>query len=331
MKQRIKFLAVSTLTSFALLFGLTSPALAVESQKGTGQALEISPPLLTLNADPGETINTKILVRDISSIDLVVTNEVNDFEADGETGAPKIILEKENRKPTPYSLKSWIVPIPNRELKSKEIEEIPVTINVPASASPGSYFAVVRFTGTAAEQQGTGVGLTSSVGALVFVRVSGDAKSDLQISDLYMSYEGKKKSLFESTPFDVTVKIKNSGNIVEQPSGTATVKDMFGNEIANPPVNSNKNYVLPGSTREFSATVDSSVIGKNRILFGRYTTEVTLSYGEDKTLTESTSFWVIPYKLILLVIAVLVGLVIAFRTWMRNYKKRVIRQARRRR
>ncbi len=331
MKLRLKTLAISTITSFALLLGVASPAFAVENGKGTGQALEISPPLVTVSADPGETINTKILVRDISAIDLVVSNEINDFTSDGETGAPKIILDKKDVEASPYSLRDWIAPIPTKRLKSKEIVEVPVTITVPASASPGSYFAVVRFTGAASQQEGTSVGLTSSVGALVFVRVSGEAKEKLTVSDLYTGYDGKKKGLFESTPVDITVQLKNEGNVVEQPTGLATVTDMFGNEIAKLPVNSTKNYVLPGSTRSFSVTIDKSIVGKNRILFGRYTAKVNLEYSDGKKLSDTLSFWIIPYKLILLAVAVLVGLVIAFRVWMQGYKKRVVSQARRRR
>lgn len=330
MKKQLRTLALSTIISFALLLGLATPAFAAD-KKGTGQALEISPPLLSLDADPGNSINTKILVRDISAVDLLVTTEINDFESDGVTGAPKILLNEKDSEKNPYSLKDWIATIPSIKLEAKQIESVPVTINVPASASPGSYFAVVRFSGTPANQTGTSVGLTSSVGALVFVRVSGDAKRNLTISDFYAGNDGKKKGLFESTPVDFTVQLKNEGNVVEQPVGTITVKDMFGNEQGRLPVNSTESYVLPGSTREFSAKFDSSTVGKNRILFGRYTADLKISYGDNKTLTETMSFWIIPYKLIILLVIILVGIIIAFRTWMLRYKKRVINQARRRR
>ncbi len=330
MKKQLRTLALSTIISFAMLLGLAVPAFAVE-RKGTGQALEISPPLLSLNADPGDTINTKILVRDISAVNLLVSTEINDFESDGVTGAPKILLNEKDAENNPYSLKDWIAPIPSRTLKAKEIESVPVTIAVPASASPGSYFAVVRFSGTPTNQTGTSVGLTSSVGALVFVRVSGDAKESLSISEFYAGIDGKKKGLFESTPVELTVQIKNEGNVVGQPTGTITIKDMFGNEQGRLPVNSTESYVLPGSTREFSAKFDSSTVGKNRILFGRYTADLNIQYGENRTLTETMSFWIIPYKLILLVVLVLVGVIVAFRVWMQGYKKRVISQARRRR
>lgn len=329
MKKQLKLLAVSTFTSLALLIGLASPALAVDSKKGTGQALEISPPLISLSADPGDTITTKILIRDISAIDLVISNEVNDFESDGETGAPKILLKDDAK--SPYSLKGWITPIASKQLKPKQIEEVPVTINVPASASPGSYFAVVRFTGTAAEQQGSGVGLTSSVGALVFVRVSGKANEKLDVTDFYTAKDGKKTGLFESTPSDLVIKIKNSGNVIQEPTGRALVTDTFGNEIAGLNVNLAKNIVLPGSTRQFTTTLDSRAIGKNRILFGYYTAKLTLSYGDNKKIEDTVSFWIIPYKLILLLIVVLVALIAGFRIWILRYKKRVIRQARRRR
>jgi len=328
MRNTTKHIILSTLISLSLLLGLASPAFAVAS-RGTGQALEIAPPVLSLSADPGATIKTKLMLRDVSSVKLVVTNEINDFVANGEDGTPKILLKKDQT--SPYSLKSWIQPIPQITLDSKQVVNLPLEIAVPASASPGSYYAVVRFTGNSASPQGQAVSLSASLGALVFLRVNGNAKESLSIADFYTSEGDKKKGMFESTPVGFSARIKNDGNVHEQPVGQIAINDMFGHQVANVSMNLEKSIVLPGSVRKYTAVLDKTVIG-DRMLFGYYTAKLHTVYGSKNQSFEKTiSFWVIPLKLILLVTAVVVAAIIGLRVWVLRFKKRIISQARRRR
>jgi hypothetical protein len=110
-----------------------------------GQALEIAPPVLNIKANPGETVKTVINLRDVSTSSLVVRNQINDFIAAGEDGTPKILLD-DNDQTSPYSLKTWVQPLPQFTLKPKEVNQLPLTIHVPKSAAPGGYYAVIRFT-----------------------------------------------------------------------------------------------------------------------------------------------------------------------------------------
>ena len=99
---------------------------------------------------------------------------------------------------------------------------------------------------------------------------------------------------------------------------------MFGNKIGAVNVNLNGNNVLPGSIRKFNQTLDSSVIG-DRVLFGRYTADLKMTYGTDgQTLTASTSFWVIPYRLIAFAIVLLIIAFVLIRIGLRRYNERVI-------
>lgn len=315
-------LSLGLFVAAATVIGFSTPSFA---QAGTGQALEIAPPVISLTADPGQTITTNISLRDISSGDLLVTNEVNDFVAGGEDGTPRVILDEDSSNP--YSLKSWITTIPQILLKPKEIKSIKVTISVPANASPGGYFGVIRFTGTPPELEGTGVSLSASLGSLILIKINGDAKEQLAIEDFYVANGDSKGSLFEATPLNFVERIKNTGNIQEQPAGLVTIKDMFGNVVATLPVNQPPRDILPDSIRKFEQPLDSSVIG-NRILFGYYTASLDVTYGAEKqTLTSSTSFWIIPYKLIGLVIVLLIVGFLGLRFAIRRYNRHIIAKA----
>jgi hypothetical protein len=299
-----KFLTttIALISILSLVTGVTAHAVDTP-----GQALEIAPPVINLKADPGQTISTTINLRDISSQPLVVTGTVDDFTANGEDGIPKILLDQ--AEPTLYSIKSWVQPLSKLTLKSRQIEALPVTIVVPKDASPGGYYGVIRFTTTAPGMESSGVSLSASLGALIFLRVNGQANEALAFDNFYTSREagGNSTWLFENQPIIFNEKIKNSGNVFEQPTGQITVKDMFGNLVANVNVNLERRSILPGTSRRLSQSLDKTNIG-DRILFGYYKAHITMNYGEsNKQISQDISFWVIPWKLIA---SIVVGIII---------------------
>ena len=303
----------------------TQPAPAATTP-GSGQALEIAPPVLNISADPGQTVTSQISLRDISSGKLVVKGQVNDFMAAGEDGTPKILLEENDQNP--YSLKSWVSPLQQLTLEPRQIKNLPIVIKVPANAAPGSYYGVVRFTATAPELQDTGVSLSASLGALVFLRVNGAAKEGLQVVSFTMNNGGKPSTLFESTPVKFVERLKNTGNVHEQPAGQVTITDMFGNKIANVNINLPPRSILPQSIRKFEQPLDSEVIG-DKVLFGRYTAKLLVTYGSNKqTVASSIVFWVVPWRLIGTII---IGLIVAFfllRFALKRYNERIIERSR---
>ncbi len=321
-----------TLLSLLVVCASVAPASQVIAQTNSstpGQALEIAPPVVNLTADPGQSIETKISIRDVSTAALLVRSEVNDFVANGEDGTPKLLLDETAE--SPYSMKSWIAPLPNMTLKPKQVQDLPVSIRVPANASPGGYFAVVRFTASAPEIDQTGVSLSASLGALILLRVNGDAKESMSVEEFFVKKNGVPGSFFESTPLDFVLRVKNTGNIHEQPTGQAIVTDMFGNNVAALNYNLEALNVLPGSIRRFESPLNKEVIG-DRVLFGPYTAQLKITYGADKqTLTANLSFWVIPWKLILFGVVGLVGAFFLLRAGLRRYNERIIQQSRRRR
>ena len=327
MKKYI-FLTTVIIGILAYVLSLNVNPVAAQSAQtpNAGQALEIAPPVITISANPGETINTKISLRDVSTSKLIVTGQVNDFVAGGEDGTPKILLDDDGTD-NPYSLKSWISPLPQLVLKPREIKNLPVTINVPSNASPGGYYAVVRFTATPPELESTGVSLSASLGALILIRVNGDVDESMEIAEFSINKNGKTGSLFEKTPLEFVQRIKNTGNIHDAPTGQVMITDMFGKKVATVNVNLPPRNILPQSIRKFTQPLDSSVIG-NKVLFGKYTAEFRMVYGADKeVITSNLTFWVIPYTLIGVGIAGLVIGFFALRFLVQRYNRHIIGKA----
>lgn len=301
------------LLSFATVGFLGGSAYAVEA--GSGQALEIAPPLVNLRADPGETVTADIKIRDIAKEPLVVSSTINDFGSEGETGAPKIDVDGE--EPSAYSLIPWVQPLPELTLEPGQIKDLPVEINVPANASPGGYYGVIRFTARPGSLDESGVALSASVGALVFLRVNGEAQESMEIEELYASKQGRRSWFFDSKPILFTQRIKNTGNVQQQPVSILAITDMFGNNIANLSFNLERRNVLPDSIRRFDSPLDESNIG-NRLLFGIYTAQLTTNYGPNNELvvTDSIRIFVFPWRLVLGVIVALAVVIGGFRIWL---------------
>lgn len=335
-KPYIRTLATvgASVMSAGLIMSAASAATAPSAAtNNTGQALEISPPLLTLTADPGQTLTTQINLRDVSSGKLVVSSQVNDFVAAGEDGTPKILLD--NNTDDPFSMKTWVAPLAPLTLSPQQIQKLSVTIHVPATASPGGHYGVVRFTAAPPDLNGQGVSLSASLGSLMLVTVRGKTTDKLSVAEFSVAKESKnsqgdtvttKGTLFQSTPLQFIERIKNDGNIHEEPIGQVTITNMFGKTVAGVNVNMPPRNILPASIRKFQQPLDSSVIG-NKKFFGHYTAKLKLTYGaSQQVVAASIGFWVIPYKLIIIIVVALVVGFFLLRFIIKRYNRYIIKK-----
>lgn len=327
LKRLFIFLTLITLVAF---FSGASPSVIAAAQPNSpnaGQALEIAPPIVNLTVNPGQTVQTSIYLRDIAKTNLIVTGQANDFVASGEDGTPKLLLDGDNS--SPYSMKNWVTSLPSLDLIPQEIKAMTVTLQVPKDASPGGHYGVIRFTATPPDLNSTGVSLSASLGALMLITVTGDIHESVSVAEFSANQNEHTGWFFETPPINLVERLKNDGNVHEEPTGQIIIKDMLGRTLAGINVNSPPHNILPASTRRFEETLDQHAYG-NAIMFGRYTADLKLTYGTSKTvLTDHISFWVIPYKLIL---AIIVGAIFAFfllRFLIAGYNRRIVAKAQR--
>lgn len=329
-----------TATIIILTFVFVAPVSLVLAQSGgtvnSGQGLQLGPPVLSLTGDPGEIVKARVSLRDVTSQKLVVTNEINDFVPDGESGSPRILINTDET--TPYSLIEWIKPIPPINLVPKQVQTFDLEVTIPANAAPGGYYGVIRFTGVPPDLDETGVSLSASVGALVLLKVNGDAKEEMQLSSFLTANDVADNAdndlpnwLFESLPVKFIERYKNTGNVHESPLGKITISDMFGNVLTEIKVNGDERNVLPGSTRKFQQVLKSEDV-KGKFIFGLYTAKLESFYSSGVVPLQGTlTFWVLPWRLILAIIAALLVLVIVIRFIIRRYIQRTVGRTRGRR
>lgn len=319
-RRSIRFLRFGLATS--LLFGVVGAAVAASS---SGQGLEISPAITELTANPGDTVTANIQVRNVTNVTVVTNGTADDFGAKGEDGEPQLLLDE--KESGPYSLKFWVAGVPDLRLAPREVKTATIKIKVPQNAEPGGHYGVIRFTAQPADvaQGASGVSLSASIGGLVFLRVNGNLQEKMSVADFYASQSGNKADFFETGPVSFIERLKNDGTLHEKPTGNIEIFNSWGQKVDSIAVNNPPRNVLPASTRKFQETWNK------KWLFGRYDAKLNLSYGDNQKLAATTSFWIVPYKLILLILLVLVVLILALRYAIKRYNAWVIAQAFKRR
>jgi hypothetical protein len=304
--------------SILVLSGLaTTHANAQATSAGAAQGLQISPALVELNATPGKTYTVTLHVTNVTASDLAYGTSADDFNAADETGTPHILLD--STLPSTVSIRSWIASIAPFTLRAGKSQVITAQITVPTNAEPGGHYGVLRFSGSAPELKDTGVGLSASAGVLMLIRVDGAITEKASLASFFSETNGTQSSFFESGPLTFVTRIKNDGNIHVKPIGSIELRDAFGGLVTTMPVNADKSNVLPSSTRRFEAQYN------NTWMFGLYTANLTLGYGTTgQAITSTISFWVIPYKLILICLLVLATVIFILARMVRVYNRRII-------
>ncbi len=313
---RLPAILLGVIASVSILSGLVATRVSAQAANAA-QGIEISPALVELNAAPGKTYNITLKLTNVTASDLVYSSSVDDFNAADESGSPHIILN--SQLPETASIRTWLATVPEFALKTRQPKVITSKITIPANAEPGGHYGVLRFSGRAPELKDTGVGLSASAGVLILIRVDGTVVEKASLASFFSAQNDKQSSFFEAGPVKFVTRIKNEGNIHLKPVGSVELRDMFGGIVSTMPVNGDKSNVLPKSIRRFEAQYN------NTWMIGRYTADLTLGYGTTgQAITNTISFWVIPYKLILASLFILATVVYILKRLIKVYNRRII-------
>ena len=276
---------------FGLLIALTTFSHAQESA-----GFSISPPSFEITANPGDIIKNVIKVTNITSTPLSLETLSKDFIAVGNEGAVELLDEKSS-----FSLASWVsFDIENITLQPKQTALMNFKIEVPKTAEPGGKFAsLILRTIPTKNTEVTGATLAQEVGALVLLRVTGNAKEYARITEFTSD-----KSIYEYGPVQFDLIIKNEGSVHVRPKTNVVVTNMLGKRVSS--ISLGEKNVLPSAERKFNGLLEK------KYMFGRYTATATAVYGVKNTiLTDTYSFLVIPYKIVIpVVIFLIIGIII---------------------
>ncbi len=306
---------------FFLLFFL----LAAGSFALPVKATTIISPLLEVSVDPGQKQGGLVKVFNETSDVLELVSSIEPFSTTDIVGTPAY-LPSDTKNDFLYWFELSQTSI---TLKPHQVAIIPFTVSVPANAVPGGYYAAIFWQTVSPTNSKVPVNISSKVGTLIFLTVSGELKEAGGLTEFSPM---PKNNYFFSLPVNFLVQFSNTGNIHLNPAGTIELKNWLGNkEIL--PVNGAKRYVLPSSSRRFEVSWGNESAGGNiwqnfwfevkqelsHFAFGRYTATLSLNYGaslpagqagQPQQITRQISFWLIPWRLIVVVLLAFIILAI---------------------
>lgn len=291
--------------------------------------LQTSPLPINLQVDPGKSVTTELKVKQTGTAKARLKVGLMKFTAYGEEGKPEL----KDREPGDDYF-DW-VKFDKTEFDApvNVWQTVKMTISTPKSAAFGYYYAVTfSRVGDDVKRGDRTNSIAGATATLVLLEaVNPNAKRELQLVSF-----GSKHKVYEFLPAEFDVKLKNSGNVHAVPSGDVFIVQ-GKKQLATLPINGGFGNVLPDSNRIYPAKwtdgfphwepviedgktkldKNNKVVqrlvwdwGKlNSIRFGKYTAHLFAVYDDGKRdvpIETEISFWVIPWRFLLIVLVVLV-------------------------
>jgi len=287
--------------------------------------LSVSPTLFEMSANREQSWSSTVRVINANEFPIRVFATPVNFAPSGEGGegtlTPVFGTEADGS-----TLAEWIT-ITEEEIviEPERTVSVPFSIAVPEDAAPGGHFAAILI-GTRPFNNGPGqaqVETSQVVTSLVFLSVAGDIQESGSIREFTSA-----RRVYEQASAEFSLRFENTGNVHLQPQGEIEIRNMWGQERGRIDINKNSQFgnVLPESIRNYAYEWDSTWSVAD---IGRHSAEVTLAYGDTtrQFADSKTYFWVIPWKLLLLVMLILGGFFALISWGVKQYIKRMLQLA----
>lgn len=275
----------------------------------------VGPGRSEVTARPGETVTVNVSVTNRIVDGTQFFLEVEDVE--GTQSGDSMTTVPENRK-SPIGISDFIsFPEDNLTLNLGERARIPVTITVPENTSPGGYFGAVMVSTVRVSGQQPDSELIPStpiiarVASLIFLTVEGEYEEAGEVVSI--DTVNKPGWWYEKGPVEFGILYENTGTVHLNPYGEVSIYNLLGEEVGY--LQLEPWFVLPKALRlrEFS--------WDREFLFGRYTVEAKINRGyDDQVDTLTTSFWVLPWKLVGGIFLTIFIIIFAVRTFFRTFE-----------
>jgi len=333
-----------------LLLAITIGPRPVHAQQATSAPavnVTLSPIFFDLSASPSGTISDKIRIKNNASAPLPLKINIKKIVTD-QNGS----LTIQDPKPDDDSV-SWIkFATPNFVATPGQYVDLPFTISIPANASFAYYYAVTF-------QQDTGNnagGNTATLQGQPAVPILLTVKRPGAIMNGEVESFKTKSFINEFLPVEFETAFKNVGNVHIKPHGNIFIQSTGQKDLAILDVNGTLGNVLPGATRTFLSDWSDGFIVNEPVLdgsgqpttdkngqpithltihwdklthfrIGPYSAHLVLVFDNgqrDQVLEASTTFWVLPYKVIIVFLVVIIAIFFIGRKLLHGYIQKQI-------
>lgn len=292
-------------------------------------SIGVAPTSKTLKMSPRETFSDEIVFWNLSQTGDTYKIFISGFEQIENQPGTAIILTPEDNAKALYSASEWftidkeyIFLEPNKNTKLK------YTITVPKDTTDGEFNAEIFLISESDFNQQTTAAFTNLAAGTPFLIQIGD--EFIENAELLRFMSDKKT--YERINVKFLTHIKNLGDTHITPTGEIVIENIFRQEVARIPFNKNDQSLLRDTNGNYEDIwLQSSYLSPNNaIALGPLKAKLLVTYRSFQpgfaVLNAETTFWIIPWKLIIVITAVVL-LAIIFRTIRKkiakkNYEKR---------
>lgn len=341
--MRVK-LFIATVTAAATSVMIAAVSYAATPNPQGNFSLQVTPSPLVATLKPGVPTELELKIRNGSTASEELKIEAKRFKLNDTTG--EITFDSS----TPPEIVDWLsFSAPTFTVQPGEWYTQKVKLALPRE-SGFSYAFALQISRANLPTTNTGGRLINGSVA-VFTLLNVDRPGATRKVEL-VSFK-PSQGLYEYLPAKFDLRLKNTGNTIVQPYGNIYIQRGAGDEqaLATLPVNDVRAYLLPGSERTLSATwndgfpvakttTDSS--GKqssaldwnfdraSRFRIGSYTARAVAVYNDgtrDVPVNGELSFWVLPWKAILLILLVLGAAFFLLRRYIKLRTEKAVKKA----
>lgn len=282
----------------------------------TGQGVQVKPAVIEDNVKPGESYNFDFTFTNLGATDQTFYLASQNIKGLDNAGLPVFAVAGEA---TGYELSSWInLPTGAITLHPGQAQTFNLTASVPLNVSPGAHFGGIFITNQPPKLNSNGSGVGMSVGGIMSLTVAGTKIEEAKLHEF-----ASDKVVYSMPDITFNSKIQNGGNVLVRPHGLIQIMDMMGHQVGTVSVNDSAAPVFPASERLYAASWKPTGFA-----FGRFEAIGAFSYGdtEKKTISGSTSFWILPWQPIALFLGSIIGVVLLMYATIRMYIRGKLRQ-----
>ncbi|MCD4756280.1 hypothetical protein K8R20_01540 [bacterium] len=310
------------LLSTTLLFAI----LCVTHVEAKALSIGTAPTHEKLQLDLGETYKGEFTVWNLAESTITYYVNASSFKQIDNQPGSAIYLSSEEDAKNPYSAKKWIT------IEQEVIELVPnrnvtvgYTITVPEETASGEYNVEIYFSSEAAEQQDitTAYNLLGS-GIPILITVGDEWAEGAEILDFHST-----KKIYESPSLATLItRIQNLGDTHITPKGDIVLTNIFKKEVGRISFNTANQSILRDQSGIYESDLDlEKYINNGQIVLGPITAKAIILYKHTdpgySILSATTTFWIIPWKLIIVILLVIMIPYVTLRTKKKKQKKSI--------
>lgn len=298
-----KKLALITITLLLTIFSV----LEVKAQDRL--PLVVAPARQTIAVDAGTTTDMQIKFFNESISPMSGNIKAVNFVVNNDDGSPTLLEDE---------VIDWVkLPYDKATIASGDVLRVNFKVTIPEDTAPGGrYFAVIfEQVGqlpdpTSANEQAMAV--SPRIVGLVSIRINGPVTESAFINNY------KVPVFLQFGPVPVSFEILNKGGYHITPVGQIELKNYFGNTVAQTVLEA-KN-IFPEARRVYEEELGA------KWMFGKYTANLTTSYGETgKVLTDSSSLWIIPVYPIMAIVLLIAIITLVITLIYKQFKSKQVK------